>query len=178
MAWSSRRSFTATAPCPPRRCSAWTAVAAWGFSKPHYRAGAEDTDLFLNWGFATDFACVDRPLLAYTVGRPGQQTEHRKLCQLIRTDIRLRRDFLRRHPDFAAAHPGLAGRVFALAWARLGRIYLFRAEVHRARVAFALARRHNRLGRRDAHLARLAALPAPLVRGLLALRALVKKLRG
>lgn len=148
-----------------------------GAFKTRYRSGAEDTDLFLCWGFDADFAYLDRPLLAYTVGRPGQLTAHRKLCQIILNDIKLRRDFLRRHPDFAAAHPALAGRVFARGWLRLGRISLFRGELRRARLAFAMARRHGRLGARDAALALLTRLPAPLLRGLLSARTALKKLR-
>lgn len=84
--------------------SAMLSVAAsrrHGVFKTHYRAGDEDTDMFLRWGYQTDFACIDLPLVAYTVGRPGQQTSPHKLRKMVWTDIKLRKDFLRRNPPFS-----------------------------------------------------------------------------
>lgn len=142
-------------------------VERYGAFKTHYRVGCEDTDLFLRWGYHTDFACLDRPLADYTIGRPGQQTAGPKLSRMIRTDIMTRKDFLRHHPEFERAHPELTARVFAQVYARLGRLELARGGYPQARRALALAQRHHPLAGRDAWLRRLACLPGVLLRPLL-----------
>ena len=136
---------------------------------------SEEAEAHLRWATGCDVAYLDRPLLGYTVGRPGQATSPLKLEKLVERDMQMRKEYLAAHPEFAQRHPQLINEVFSELKARHALFQNLRGDYGAARRSLREARALAPLKGKFAQLERIYRLPDFAVSLLFKLRAMLKK---
>ena len=135
----------------------------------------EDCEAHLRWALGSDIAYLDRPLIAYLVGRPGQFTSPQKLMGLVRRDKEIREEFLREHPEFARQNPQVVNMVFSELNARLALFHNLNGDYAAARACLREASALAPLKGKYARLGQIYRLPDFMIRLLFKMRSLLKK---